>query len=83
VDRSPPYPPQALKAGIEGQVMLRVCVAATGDVATVTVLTGLGFGVVEGAVEWAWKRWNFMPARRGGEAVSTCMLQPMRFQLQR
>ena len=83
VDRSPPYPPAALRSGVEGQVLLRVCVATSGSVDTVTVLKGLGFGCDEAAVEWAKRRWRFKPAHRGGQAVSTCMLQPMRFELQR
>jgi periplasmic protein TonB len=82
VDRSPPYPPAALRNGIAGQVLLRVCVAATGNVESVTVLKKLGFGCDEAAVEWAKKRWRFKPARRGGEPVPTCMLQPMRFRLE-
>jgi protein TonB len=82
-DRSPPYPGAALRNEIEGQVLLRVCVGASGAVESVQLLKGLGFGCDEAATTWAKQRWHFRPARRGGKPVTTCLMQPMRFQLQR
>lgn len=82
-ERSPPYPGAALRAEIEGQVMLKVCVSPAGDVASVQVVKGLGFGCDEAAATWAKQHWHFRPARRGGRPVTTCLLQPMRFVLQR
>ncbi|MDB4971302.1 MAG: Ferric siderophore transport system, periplasmic binding protein TonB [Myxococcales bacterium] len=82
-ERSPPYPSAALRAEIEGQVMLKVCVSPSGDVDSVQVIKGLGFGCDEAASTWAKQHWHFRPARRGGRAVTACMLQPMRFVLQR
>lgn len=82
-DRSPPYPGAALRNEIEGQVLLRVCIDPAGAVETVQVLKGLGFGCDEAAASWAKQRWRFRPARRGGTPVRTCLMQPMRFQLQR
>jgi protein TonB len=83
VDRSPPYPAAALRNRIEGQVILRVCVGPSGGVDTVQLVKGLGFGCDEAAASWARTRWRFTPARRGGKPVTTCLLQPMRFQLER
>ncbi len=82
-DRSPPYPGAALRNEIEGQVLLRVCVGPSGSVDSVQLVKGLGFGCDEAAANWAKSRWRFRPARRGATAVPTCLLQPMRFQLQR
>jgi len=82
-DRSPPYPSAALRNEIEGQVLLKVCVAPDGSVESVQLLRGLGFGCDEAAVAWARQHWHFRAATRGGVAVRSCLMQPMRFQLQR
>jgi protein TonB len=82
-DRSPPYPAAALRSEIEGQVLLRVCVGPNGAVDSVQVVRGIGFGCDEAAASWARQRWRFRAARRGDTPVATCLLQPMRFQLQR
>lgn len=80
-DRSPPYPGAALRNEIEGQVLLRVCVGPSGGVDSVQLVKGLGFGCDEAATNWAKSHWRFRPARRGGKPVTTCLMQPMRFQL--
>jgi protein TonB len=78
-DRSPPYPDAAMKSGVEGQVVLRICIGPTGSVDTATVLKPLGFGCDEAAQSWAKKRWHFEPARRGGKPVPSCIIQPVSF----
>ena len=82
-ERSPPYPGMALRREIEGQVVLRVCIDVGGRVDSVEVIRGLGFGCDEAAAAWARQRWRFRPAHRGEQAVPTCILQPVRFQLHR
>ena len=82
-ERSPPYPGMALRREIEGQVVLRVCIDVEGRVDSVEVVRGLGFGCDEAAAAWARQRWRFHPAHRGEQAVPTCILQPVRFQLHR
>ncbi|MGZ3404886.1 MAG: energy transducer TonB [Polyangia bacterium] len=83
LSRLPPYPSAALRAEIDGQVLLRVCIGTTGAVDTVEVVKGLGFGCDEAASSWAKSHWRFRPARRLGTPVSYCIMQPVRFQLQR
>lgn len=82
-DRSPPYPSAALRNEIQGQVLLRVCVGPDGGIDSVQVVRGIGFGCDEAAARWAKERWHFKPARRGDAPVPTCLLQPMRFELER
>jgi protein TonB len=82
-DRSPPYPSAALRNEIQGQVLLKVCIAPDGNVESVQLLRGLGFGCDEAAVAWAQHHWHFRPATRGGVAVRSCLMQPLRFQMQR
>lgn len=43
------YPPQALRAGVEGKVFISFTVNADGSIQDVTVLKGLGFGTDEEA----------------------------------
>ena len=83
LSRLPPYPSAALRAEIDGQVLLRVCIDPNGAVDTVQVVKGLGFGCDEAASSWAKSHWRFRPARRMGAPVSYCIMQPVRFQLQR
>lgn len=83
LSRLPPYPSAALRAEIDGQVLLRVCIAPSGAVDTVQVVKGLGFGCDEAASAWARSHWRFKPARRGGTPITYCIMQPVRFQLQR
>lgn len=66
----PPYPPEARKAGIEGQVILLLKIDETGKVAAVKVLEGPGYGLNEAAAQIAWK-FGFAPATVDGEAVGT------------
>jgi len=55
------YTQAAVDAKIEGSVQLELTVSATGEVTKVTVLSGLGYGLDESAVEAA-KRFVFSPA---------------------
>jgi protein TonB len=65
-----PYPPQARKAGIEGQVILMLTIDDTGKVARVRKLAGPGHGLDEAAVSAA-GQFTFKPARYNGAAVAT------------
>lgn len=69
-DFKPPYPDEARKAGIEGQIILQINVDADGKVTTAKIIRGLGYGLDEAALTGI-KRFKFRPAVKGGEAVST------------
>jgi protein TonB len=65
-----PYPPEARKAGIEGQVIALLTIDDQGRVARVRKLSGPGHGLDEAAVG-ALRKFRFKPARFNGQAVAT------------
>jgi protein TonB len=65
-----PYPPEARKAGIEGQVIALLTIDDQGRVARVRKLSGPGHGLDEAAVA-ALRKFRFKPARLNGQAVAT------------
>ncbi|MCI0671869.1 MAG: TonB family protein [Myxococcaceae bacterium] len=72
-EKKPPYPPEALRAGIEGSVVLSITIDATGKVVEAKVVKGnLGYGLEEAALK-AIRDFRFSPATKGGEPVSTTM----------
>jgi protein TonB len=69
--RTVTYPPDAERAGIEGSVRLRVALDARGRVRNAHVLSGLGHGLDQAAVEAIQHRCKFTPAiARNGQAVA-------------
>lgn len=81
-ERTPPYPRQARRQGIQGQVVLRVCVGTSGQVTKVDVLKSLGFGCDEAAADWAKEKWRFEPAKQGGQPIPMCITAPVTFVLE-
>lgn len=69
-DFKPPYPEEAKKNDIEGDVLLRVTIDENGNVTDVKVVRGLGYGLDEAAVA-AMRKHKFKPATKDGEAVGT------------
>ena len=65
-----PYPPEARKAGVEGEVVLMLTVDQEGKVALVKKVSGPGHGLDEAAVA-AVRKFVFKPARFAGKAVAT------------
>jgi protein TonB len=74
------YPEAAKHSGIEGIVMLQVDVDAAGNVMSVVVVQGLGFGCDEAAAN-AMKQSTFTPAYAGSEAVPVRIKIPYRFKI--
>ncbi|MBV5336265.1 energy transducer TonB, partial [bacterium] len=81
--RQPPphYPATARRRGLEGRVLLRVRVNASGEVETVEVLDGSGAPSLDDAATEAVRRWSFRPAQRLGVAVAAVVDVPVRFRL--
>lgn len=77
---TPDYTEQARRAGLEGEVLLEVVVAADGAVSDVRVLRRLGAGLDEQAVT-AVRQWRFSPARRGEETVAVIVEVAVAFTL--
>lgn len=77
----PVYPPLSRRMGEEGRVVLRVQVAATGLPVEVVVHASSGSERLDQAALNAVRRWKFVPAKRGDEAVAASVLVPIVFSL--
>ncbi len=77
----PSYPASARRLGIEGTTLLRVYVAADGQVTDVQVDTSAGHPDLDRAATDAVRRWRFEPARRGTEPIGTWVRLPVQFVL--
>ncbi|MCU0684068.1 MAG: TonB-dependent receptor [Polyangiaceae bacterium] len=64
-----PYPPEAEKAGLEGDVILQLDIGADGKVVKATVINPAGHGFDEAAVQAA-QKFVFQPARRNGKPLA-------------
>jgi protein TonB len=65
----PKFSDEARKAGYHGIETLSVIVDASGRATRVMIVTPLGLGLDEKAVE-AVRRWKFVPAKKGREPVA-------------
>lgn len=75
-----PYPPEARRAEVEGDVVLSVRIDATGAVTSVKVLKGPGYGLNEAAAD-AIRRTRWKPALKNGQPVETQITYNYRFLL--
>ena len=81
---APPYPPQALRRGLTGLVLLRILVDETGRPIDVAIETSSGERMLDdAAVTFVLQRWHFVPATQDGRAIKAYALVPIRFQLRR
>ncbi|MCG9081399.1 energy transducer TonB [Laribacter hongkongensis] len=78
---APAYPPLSQELGESGQVRLRVTVDASGAPSQVEIAESSGFTRLDRAALSAVKRWRFVPARRGSEAVAGRVIVPIHFNL--
>jgi protein TonB len=76
----PVYTLQARQAEIEGVVRVEVTVDENGRVLSARVLSGLGYGLDESALDAA-KGWTFQPATRCGKPLVGTIVIPFRFDL--
>jgi TonB family protein len=77
---SPAYTEEARALKVEGQVVLEVVFAASGEMRVVGVVEGLGHGLDESAIEAA-RKIEFKPARRDGKPVDHAAVVRIVFQL--
>lgn len=75
------YPREARRNEVEGVVRLKVTIDWTGKVIAARVVSGLGYGLDEAALE-AVKRFRWKPATKNGEPVSTEITYAYRFVLE-
>lgn len=78
---APAYPPVSRRLKEQGRVLLHVLVTSSGDAQQVEVRTSSGSERLDQAAMEAVRRWRFVPAKRGAEAVSAWALVPINFQL--
>ena len=77
---SPEYSAQARKAGYQGVCTLSVIVEANGHTSHIRVLSSLGMGLDEKAIE-AVKRWKYAPALKDGKPIPVQMAVEIAFHL--
>jgi len=78
----PTYPAIARRHEQQGIVTIRVLVGIDGLVQRAEIAESSGFDVLDdAAIETVRRRWRFIPARRGGTAIESWVLVPIRFAL--
>lgn len=77
----PDYPTLSRRIGEQGRVLLRVLVSEQGTPQSVELESGSGFNRLDKAAMDAVKKWRFIPARKGSQAVSAYVLVPLKFSL--
>ncbi len=78
---APDYPAQAQKRGLEGKVVLKVHVLASGQPDDVTVARSSGHQILDDAALKAVMQWAFAPARRGQTAIDGWVQVPLTFKI--
>jgi protein TonB len=79
----PTYPKMAVARGIEGTVMLRIHVDASGKPMEVSIEQGSGSRILdEAALKFVKAHWTFVPAQSGGQAIDAWGLVPIQYVLQ-
>ncbi len=77
----PRYPPDAVRHGEQGVVVLEVAVAPDGGATGVGVYVSSGFAVLDRAARDAVARWRFRPKVDAGQPTSARTLIRVRFRL--
>lgn len=83
VNPSPPYPLEALLAGVEGRPIFRVRISVEGHVESFKLATSSGSEVLDNAAAATIRHWRFEPARRNGVPVEFEVLIPVTFSIRR
>src|SRR5262249_3592282 len=83
INLPPPYPADALSAGIEGTVLLRLKIDADGKVIKAVIEKGSGTDSLDDSALRTLRRWLFYPARRNGQSVPFEVLKPIVFSIRR
>jgi protein TonB len=76
---APAYPSLSRRMGEEGRVFLRVYVEASGLASRVDIRTSSGSERLDQAALDAVRRWKFVPARQGDQAVPEYVIVPISF----
>ncbi|MBQ0794503.1 energy transducer TonB [Zhongshania sp.] len=78
---APAYPTISRRLKEEGIVILELLILPDGKVGEVRVKKSSGFKRLDKTAMKAVKRWRYLPAKRGDQAISYWYLQPLEFSL--
>lgn len=78
---APEYPALAQDRGLQGQVILKVQVLATGKPATINIDKSSGHKILDDAAVKAVQGWAFEPAKRGQTPIDGWVKVPLNFKL--
>jgi TonB family protein len=78
---TPPYTEEALRARIEGRVVLQAIIRKDGTVTDAKVIKKLGYGLDESAVNTLLTKWRFKPGTRNGEPIDVISTIEIRFRM--
>jgi protein TonB len=78
----PRYPALSRRTGEQGRVILRVLVNPGGTADEVQVNASSGYARLDETARETVRRWKFVPAKRGAEAVGAWVLIPIHFRLE-
>jgi periplasmic protein TonB len=76
---APRYPPEALRRGVSGEVLLRIDVDANGRPHSMDVVRSSGSRELDRAALVAARGWHFRPALRDGRPVAASVQVPIHF----
>ncbi len=79
---NPNYPAISRRLGEQGKVLLRVQVTADGTASLVVLHVSSGSERLDQAALEAVKKWRFIPAKRGEQAISASVIVPVRFSIE-
>jgi periplasmic protein TonB len=79
----PVYPPRALRAGIEGNVIAEFTINTDGSVKDVEIVNADPPDIFDRSVITAIKKWRFVPEYAGGKAIEKRARQEIKFTLQK
>lgn len=79
--KKPDYPPEALRAGIEGKTVLRVLISASGAASRVEVYQSSGHPSLDAAALQSVQQFQFVPARMDGVAHASWAKIPIGFSI--
>lgn len=78
---APSYPSMSRRLAEQGRVVLDVYILANGRVGELRINQSSGFKRLDDAAMQAVKKWQYVPARRGNEAISFWYIQPLSFSI--
>jgi protein TonB len=78
---APSYPSMSRRLAEQGRVVLDVYILANGRVGELRIKQSSGYKRLDDAAVQAVKKWQYVPARRGNEAISFWYIQPLSFSL--